>query len=475
MSSSAAAASLCGFLYSLISLPAAAADPALSEQVRAAMRKAAGYYADHVAAHGGYVYHYTLDLQTRWGEGLASPDQIWVQPPGTPTVGMAFLDAYAATGDKFYLAAAQRAAEALVYGQLKSGGWQNCVDFNPQGDKLNDYRNGKGAGKNNSSLDDGQSSSALLFLVWADEALQFQHPAIHEATLVGLNALLAAQYPNGGFPQVWTGPVQPHPVKAANYPTYDWRTEGRLKEYWTAYTLNDNVPGYVARTLLEAHRVYQDPKYLQALARLGDFLILAQMPAPQRGWAQQYDFEMRPIWARKFEPPGVSGDETQESIETLLLIQQATGDDKYFGPIPDALAWLQKSLLPDGRLARYYELETNRPLYMNRTGEKYFLTYDDRDLPDHYGWKTEARIEALRQMFARARAGQQLTQPASAADVLQAARTALNDIDPQGRWVSTFAGERLVGQPKFRPGDKYLSSEVFSRNLSALSAYLRQP
>jgi hypothetical protein len=38
--------------------------------------------------------------------------------------------------------------------------------------------------------------------------------------------------------------------------------------------------------------------------------------------------------------------------------------------IPAALDWLQRWALPDGRLARYYELRTNRPLYMKRLGGK---------------------------------------------------------------------------------------------------------
>jgi PelA/Pel-15E family pectate lyase len=449
-------------------------DDPLVTQAKSTMRLAAEYYRGKVASHGGYVYHYSTDLKQRWGEGVATVDQIWVQPPGTPTVGMAYLDAYAATHDPFYLEAATDAANALVYGQLKSGGWQNCVDFNPRGDKVNQYRNGKGGGKDNSSLDDGQSTSALLFLIKADEALHFKNHAIHESVLVGLNALLAAQYPNGAFPQVWTGPVSPHPAKAANYPTVDWRTEGRMKDYWNAYTLNDNVPGYVLKTLLEAHRVYQDPKYLQSVARLGDFLIQAQMPQPQRGWAQQYNYDMQPIWARKFEPPAVSGDETQETIENLLTIHAATHEAKYLAPIPDALAWLEKSQLPDGQIARYYELKTNRPLYMNRDGEKYFLTYDDANLPDHYGWKAPSRVAALRVELERARAGQPLSFSDRRSDMAEHARRAIAELDPQGRWVSTYNGERLVGQAKIRNGEQYLSSEVFSGNMRALADYVRE-
>src|ERR1043166_920678 len=91
-------------------ITAQGADNSLRDEAQRAMHKAATYYATRVASHGGYVYHYSLDLAVRWGEGRASPDQIWVQPPGTPTVGLAFLQAYRATGDKFYLDAATKAA-----------------------------------------------------------------------------------------------------------------------------------------------------------------------------------------------------------------------------------------------------------------------------------------------------------------------------------------------------------------------------
>ena len=82
------------------------------------MKRAAEFYRAQAAAHGGYVYYYALDFSERWGEGKATVDQIFIQPPGTPAVGMAFLKAHTATGDKAYLAAAQAAAEALVAGSL---------------------------------------------------------------------------------------------------------------------------------------------------------------------------------------------------------------------------------------------------------------------------------------------------------------------------------------------------------------------
>src|SRR5262245_53100286 len=104
-------------------LDAQQTDPKLRNEAVQALKKAGAFYHGKVATHGGYVYYYSVELKERWGEGKASPDTLFVQPPGTPTVGMAFLKAYTATGDKFYLDAARDAAEALVYGQLQSGGW----------------------------------------------------------------------------------------------------------------------------------------------------------------------------------------------------------------------------------------------------------------------------------------------------------------------------------------------------------------
>ena len=448
------------------------ADATLRDEAAAAMKMAADYYRTKVALRGGYVYYYSPDLKLRHGEGVASPTQIWVQPPGTPTVGLAYLAAYRATKDKFYLEAAREAGEALMYGQLKSGGWQNNVDFDPTGE-VHLYRNGKGRGANNSTLDDGISQTAIRFMARLDEALEFKDAAVHESARIALDALLKAQFANGAFPQIWTGPVAAVPVTNAKYPPHDPATEGKVKEYWNMYTLNDGLAGTVSETLLAAHAVYKDEKYIAALRRLGDFLLLAQMPDPQPAWAQQYGREMWPIWARRFEPAAITGGESQDAIETLMKIYRATGDKKYIAPIPKALAYLKKSRLPDGRLARYYELKTNRPLYMTRDRDEYSLTYDDSKLPDHYGWKVDSRLEAIEAEYQSLAAGRGTTKKSpTLAELSTDGRRIVAELDKEGRWVSTFAGERLYGQPKFKAGDKYLHSGVFSGNLETLSALL---
>ncbi|MDP6353771.1 MAG: pectate lyase [Planctomycetota bacterium] len=447
------------------------ADAELRDHVTKAMRKAAVFYRSKVARHGGYVYHCSIDLKLRLGEGVATEDQIWVQPPGTPTVGMAYLRAYEATKDSYYLDAGREAAEALVFGQLRGGGWTNAIDLKLRRTGAK-YSGGPRRREGNCSLDDGQSQSAILMLIRADESLGFKHKEIHEATKFALRSLLAAQFPNGGFPQVWRGPVKKQPIVKASYPDYDWRTEHRVKNYWDYYTLNDNVCGYVIDTLLEAHRVYREDKYMASARRLGDFLLLARMPEPQPAWAQQYNYEMKPIWARKFEPPAVSGDESQEVVETLMKIFEATGDSKYLEPVPRALAFLRKSLLPDGRLARYYELKTNRPLYMARKSKKvYKLTYDDSRLPGHYGWKTESKLDELERAYNSLKSGRS-SKKAMTSELKAEVQNILKSLDNQGRWISIYRGERLIGQAKFKLNTPYLASSVFSQKLETLSSYL---
>ena len=455
---------------------AAAADPELPAEAKSALRKAAEYYRENVAVNGGYVYHTTADLKTRWGEGKATSTQIWVQPPGTPTVGLAYLQAYLATGDEYYLAAAKDTAAALCYGQLKSGGWQNCIDFDPKG-RVYHYRGGRGGGKNYSSFDDDQTTAALRFLMQLDQALEFKDAKVHVACEFALKAVLAAQFPNGGFPQVFAGPATDQPIVKANFPDYDWRTEGRIKEYWNLYTLNDNVTGNIAETLILAHQIYKDDRYLLAVKKLGDFLILAQLPNPQPIWAQQYNYAMQPAWARKFEPAAASGDESQEAIAALLSINNVTGDAKYLKPLPAALAYLKKAELPgDGsqpQLARFYELRTGKPLYMQRKGDVYELTYSDADLPDHYGFKVSSQVDRLQRTYTRLKENGADKTAASRRVSETKVKQAIADLDDQGRWLSEYHGEKLVGQPKFAKGDKYLSSQVFADNVKLLSDYLQ--
>ena len=98
------------------------------------------FFTTQVATEGGYLWRYSADLKTREGEGRADEHTVWVQPPGTPSVGMAFLDAFQATGDELYLDAARQAGYCLVRGQLASGGWDYRLHFDAERRRRYAYR-----------------------------------------------------------------------------------------------------------------------------------------------------------------------------------------------------------------------------------------------------------------------------------------------------------------------------------------------
>jgi hypothetical protein len=455
------------FALLLTAAPLFAQGATLKADATKALKSAAAFYREKVASHGGYVYYYSLDLKDHWGEGKASPDILFVQPPGTPTVGMAYLAAHAATGDPYYLDAARETAECLVYGQLQSGGWTQVIHY-AKANRMGKYRNGKGGGWNVSSLDDDQTQAALKFLMRTDAALGFKHKEIHEAAEYGLNALLKAQFANGGFPQIWQGPVPEEGVVKASFPKGDWKTEGKLKNYYDHYTLNDGLAGTVADVLVVAHEVYKDDKYKKALAKLGDFLVLAQMPDPQPGWCQQYNFDMVPMWARKFEPPAITGWESQDAMETLVRIARYTGEKKYLEPIPPALKYFVRHVSKENTVPRFIEFGTDKPLYMDAA---YQLTYDPSAAPTHYGWTQPARFDRIEKAYESAKKGDPL--PKAKVPTADQVKAVIAALDKDGRWVSEYAGERLVGQPKFDKGFKYLSSAVFSKNVETLAGYLK--
>jgi hypothetical protein len=400
-----------------------------------------------------------------------------VQPPGTPSVGLAYLAAYEATGDRYYLESARESATALVKGQLRSGGWDYRIEFDPKLRENYPYRVEKNnaKGRNVSTLDDNTTQSALRLLMRVDVALKREDRAIHEATLFALESLLKAQYPNGAWPQRFDSFPDPDrfPIKKASYPA-TWSRTFPGKDYKSFYTFNDNSLADVIDVMLEAERLYGDRKYRQGAEKAGDFILLAQMPDPQPGWAQQYDADMHPAWARKFEPPSITGGESQNLMRTLMTLYRETGQKKYLDPIPRALEYYKRSLLPDGKLARFYELKTNKPLYFTKD---YQLVYRDNNLPTHYGFKISSKLDTLardhdrlkqlspEELKARPKKGKPSVTEALMAQV----KSVLAAMDEQGRWIDDG---KLRSQGDDDTTKRILDSRTYIKNIGVLSSYL---
>ncbi len=445
-------------------------DPAA---ITAAMKKAVVYAHTHLAREGGYASSYDKEGKIGEVEHGKSPTIISIQPPGTTTMGLAMLKAYQATGEEACLTAAKDAAKALLKCQLASGGWGSEFDFDPEKAKKYHLRSDleagdKEPGKRNhaTTLDDNKTQSALLFLLeMTHEPACKDDAELKRCTKIAFDALLAAQAPIGAWPQQFSGPANATaPVLKASYPETWSRTFPAVK-YTGFYTLNDDNLQQIAKVLLRAYELEKDESYLAALKKLGDFFIRAQMPEPQPVWAQQYDREMHPAWARKFEPPSVTAYESIGAMETLHQLWVLTGDEQYLAPIQPALAWFERSKLPDGKHARFYELKTNKPLFFVK--DTYELTYDGSNIPTHYSFTDEVQdnIDDLKKKLAQSREDLQrkLQGPATpkewksrAKGVIAKVQKALSALDSEGRWLK----------------DDQIDAAEFSKHLTAMAYYI---
>ena len=442
-----------------------------------ALKRCTTYFRSTLSVQGSYLWKYSADQSYREGEGEATDTQGWVQPPGTPSVGEAYLTAYRATGDEFYLDAAVEVASALVATQLQSGGWDYRIEFDPRQRSKYAYRvDGNRSGRNTTTLDDNTTQSAIRFLMHADAELDFKNRAIHEAVIYALDQLAAAQYPNGAWPQRFSEPPDPaeFPVLKASYPE-SWSRTFPSQQYKEFYTFNDNAIADDIDVMFEAGAIYDSATYRKSAERGGDFILLAQMPEPQPAWAQQYDRRMHPAWARKFEPPSVTGGESQGVIQTLLMLYQKTGKDKYLKPIPVALDYLQNSKRTDGRLARFYELQTNKPLYFTID---YQLTYSDKQMPTHYGFVVSSKLDKLQAQYEKLAAVpiDQLDPPRSdkpprlSRSLQERARKVIAAMNSEGAWIET-SEFNAKSAPEGR--QQLISSRTFVQNVTTLCEIIR--
>lgn len=537
-------------IFILLAIPCAIGQTPGKQEALAAMKSAAAFYKDKVSTHGGYHFQYSDDLSYGRSESSETPHHVEVQREGTPRVGMAYLEAYQATGDRFFLEAARSVGKMLVQGQLCSGGWDYFTEFRPEERKLYPYRADnncsppKMKGKPVTTLDDNVTQACARMLIRLDRALGFSDKPIHEASLFALESLTKAQYPNGAWPQRFSEFPDPakYPVKKASYPD-SWPRKWPGSDYQSYYTFNDNSIADAIDMMLEAARIYKEPRYLASAEKGGQFILLAQMPDPQPAWAQQYDLDMHPSWARLFEPPSVTGGESQGLMRILMTLYRETGNRKYMEPIPRALNYLKASLLPATEhpseirrrvgngptLARFYELKTNKPLYITKgmmirgqgmgpyRPDGYELSYSDESVITHYAvlisgaWLQGVEEEYKRLLAADAanlRRDEKLhglspwsDRQTSGAVTASEAKKLIEAMDSRGAWVeegvigkanrvfSVFAPRNMVltikGKPiqikendtielfegSQPPRERIIVSQTFARNLETLSSY----
>ncbi|MCE1197868.1 MAG: pectate lyase [Marinilabiliales bacterium] len=511
----------------LVYSPLHAQNAKLRQEVEQTMMKATTFMVEKAAVNGGYVWYYLPDFSRRWGEMEAYPTMIWLQHPGTTSMGHLFLDLYQATGNEYYYRAAQKAAAAIIWGQSPEGGWNYMIDF--AGDRS--LRNWYGTiGKNgwrleefqhyygNATFDDDVTSDAARFLLRI--YLTKMDPAYKPALDKAIGFILNSQYPAGGWPQRF-------PLK------YDFNKQGH-PDYTSFYTFNDDVIWENIHFLMQCYEVLGEARFLDPIRRGMEFYLLSQDACG--AWGYQMNMAMETAGARTYEPTAFMPAPTCTNAFLLLKFYQFTGDKKFLQAVPKSIAWLEQTQLPaneiDGSRTHptFVEIGTNRPLYVHRKGSNvkygtYYTDYNSQHLLSHYNGKREVRLHELKAEYQRLASlpEESVTEgsplkpgryagigtPQQEIDLTkdhfdmvpkeETVRMLLGDLDPEGRWLvkhgsfshpyagdgqkqeatdqfcSTNVGDETDTSPFRDPSDQlYLSTGDYLRNMHLLLNYWKQ-
>lgn len=405
---------LCCFTAGLLSLNLSAQPQKENkERVLQTMKQATEYMMNVVSYKGGFVWNYLPDFSRTWGEMEAKRTMVWIQPPGTPSVGHLLLDAYHATADEYYYESARKVASALIWGQLPCGGWNYMFDFagenslkqwyatiGRQGWRLEEFQHYYG----NATFDDGGTIAAAKFLLRM--YVEKNDPTFRPALDKVIQFVLESQYPIGGWPQRY-------PLK------HDHPFEGR-KDYSSFITLNDDVTAENIEFLVQCYQALGLQDVKSPIMRAINLMITLQQGAPYAGWADQYTVEdLQPAHARSYEPRSVNTGTTVHAIHLLTQYYQLTGETKFLSGIPAAIEFLESQVLPASEVAkfvrkplgendilvpRFIDPDKGTPLYVHREGSNianghYFINQDLNNTIAHYSSAARINTKSIRSMF----------------------------------------------------------------------------
>jgi PelA/Pel-15E family pectate lyase len=284
----------------------------------------------------------------RWGSAVLRQDAAW----------------YAS-------AEARRLADTVLLYQSDNGSWPKNTDMSvpPTGPFEHEVTD---------TIDNQATTLEMEFLAQVVQAGGAPNRAAYVAAFdKGFDYLLAAQYPNGGWPQFF-------PLRPGYYTHITYNDDAMVR---VLTVLRDVSDGKTPYGFVDAGR---KAKAAESVARGVDIILKTQIVQDGKltVWCAQHDeVTLAPAWARKFEPPSLSG---YESVGiTRFLMGVPNPSPEVIAAIEGSVAWFRATVIPDiaverftnaegqndrrvipahgARLwARFYELGTNRPIFIGR-------------------------------------------------------------------------------------------------------------
>ncbi len=305
-----------------------------------------------------------------------------------------------------------RVGENLLLWQRGNGGWPKDVDMvRPLGPAEKETLVRR-KGRTDTTIDNGATTTQLRFLARLFAAARDER--FRAAVLRGLDWLLSAQYPNGGWPQFF-------PLRT---------------DYSRHVTFNDDAMAHAMELLDDVAHAAAPFEWVDAERRTragtafdrGIRLLLDSqvvVSGTRTAWCAQHDertLEPRP--ARAFEPVSLTAAESVGLVELLMRVPHP--GPEVVEAVDAAVAWLSSVALHDlrverraadgvpGRIdavavpdpsapplwARFYEIGTNRPLFCGRDGVvRYRLDEIEHERRVGYAWYVTRPTRLLEKDF----------------------------------------------------------------------------
>ena len=285
--------------------------------------------------------------------------------------------------DWFRSTAGQRQLENLLSHQDRDGCWPKNIDTT---DKpfLGEQKDLNGTFDNKATVNELRLL-ARAYRVTSDNKYK---KAFHD----GVRCILNAQYANGGWPQ------RPHARGYAQHITFNDGTMVGLMTFLREI-VEDDLYDFVASETRQQASVAFDS---------GVKCILdCQISVDGRltVWCAQHDrMSLDPRGARSYEHPSLSGSESAGIVCLLMSLNDPS--ERAQSSVRAAVAWFEQSKLTGIRFdrengdrrvvpapdapplwARFYEIETNRPIFSGRDGVvKYDVSEIEAERRNGYSW-----------------------------------------------------------------------------------------
>lgn len=276
----------------------------------------------------------------------------------------------------------RRIADNVLTWQTPHGSWPKGRDtasqpFEGESDDLH------------GTFDNSATTGEMRFLASAFHMTN--EPRYQKAFLKGLDHILEAQYPTGGWPQ-----YHPPSNRYHRHITFNDNSMVRILEFLRDVAESSDY------AFLEMER---RARVEAAVTRGIDCILRTQIKQDGKltAWCAQHDEKtLEPAWARSYEPPSLSGAESVGVVRFLMSVEEPTPE--IIAAVEGAVEWFSSVAIhgmrfeeftdaegrDDRRIvsdpaagplwARFYEIGSNRPIFLNRDSViHYSLTEIDQE------------------------------------------------------------------------------------------------